>query len=55
VIGNDGTIKGLKLLSGHPVLAKAAVEAVPKWRYQPTVLNGVPVEVVTEVDVNFVR
>jgi len=55
VIGNDGTIKGLKLLSGHPVLAKAAMEAVSKWRYQPTVLNGIPVEVVTEVDVNFVR
>jgi TonB family protein len=54
VIGNDGTVQDVKLLSGHPALAKAAMEAVSKWRYQPTVLNGIPVEVVTEVDVNFV-
>jgi protein TonB len=53
IIGTDGTIQQLKVLSGHPLLVKAAVEAVSRWRYQPTLLNGEPVEVVTDVDVNF--
>jgi protein TonB len=53
VISRDGTIKELKLVTGHPLLAKSAMEAVARWRYQPTLLNGEPVEVVTEVDVNF--
>ncbi len=53
VISKDGTIQDLKVLSGHPLLVKSAVEAVSRWRYQPTLLNGEPVEVVTEVDVNF--
>ena len=53
VISRDGTIQDLKMLSGHPLLVKAAMEAVQKWRYQPTLLNGEPVEVVTEIDVNF--
>jgi protein TonB len=43
----------LKVLSGHPLLVKAALDAVKQWRYQPTLLNGDPVEVVTEIDVNF--
>jgi protein TonB len=54
VISRDGTIQDLKVVSGHPLLVKAAIEAVQRWRYQPTMLNGEPVEVVTEVDVNFV-
>jgi protein TonB len=53
IISKDGTIQDLKMVSGHPLLVKAAVDAVQRWRYQPTLLNGEPVEVVTEVDVNF--
>jgi periplasmic protein TonB len=53
VISKDGTIQDLKVLNGHPLLVKSALEAVQKWRYQPTLLNGEPVEVVTEIDVNF--
>ncbi|TAM81715.1 MAG: energy transducer TonB [Acidobacteria bacterium] len=53
LIATDGTIKDLKVLSGHPLLVKAALEAVERWRYRPTLLNGQPVEVETEIDVNF--
>jgi protein TonB len=53
VIGKDGTIEELKVLAGHPLLVKAALEAVRQWRYQPTLLNGEPIEVVTEITVNF--
>ena len=52
-ISKDGTIENLKVISGHPLLIQAALDAVKQWRYQPTLLNGVPVEVVTTVDVNF--
>ena len=53
IIAKDGTIQDLKVLSGHPLLVKSALDAVKQWRYQPTLLNGEPVEVVTEIDVNF--
>jgi protein TonB len=53
IISKDGTIQDLKVLNGHPLLVKSALEAVQRWRYQPTLLNGEPVEVVTEIDVNF--
>lgn len=53
VISKDGTIQDLKVISGHPLLVKAALSAVQQWRYQPTLLNGEPVEVITEIDVNF--
>jgi protein TonB len=53
IISKDGTIQDLKVINGHPLLVKAALEAVQRWRYQPTLLNGEPVEVVTEIDVNF--
>jgi protein TonB len=43
----------LRVLTGPPLLVRAAVEAVSRWRYQPTLLNGEPVEVITEIDVNF--
>jgi periplasmic protein TonB len=43
----------LRILAGHPLLGKAAIDAVARWRYQPTLLNGDPVEVITEIDVNF--
>ncbi len=54
MISRDGAIEDLQVLSGHPMLVKAAVEAVRQWRYRPYELNGEPVEVETEVKVNFV-
>jgi periplasmic protein TonB len=53
VIGKDGHIQNLTLVSGHPLLVPAAQEAVRQWVYQPTLLNNEPVEVVTTIDVNF--
>ncbi len=53
IIGKDGTIQNLTLLNGHPLLVPAATEAVKQWLYRPTLLNGEPVEVVTQIDVNF--
>ena len=53
LISTDGIIKHLRVVSGHPLLVKAALEAVEQWRYRPTLLNGQPVEVETEIDVNF--
>jgi periplasmic protein TonB len=53
IIARDGTIQHLHLISGPPLLAGVALEAVQKWRYKPTLLNGDPVEVITEIDVNF--
>lgn len=53
VISRDGAIENLTVISGHPLLIPAALEAVRQWRYQPTLLNGAPVEVITTVDVNF--
>jgi protein TonB len=53
VINKDGVIEELKVISGHPLLVQAALDAVQQWRYQPTLLNGVAVEVITTIDVNF--
>jgi len=53
VIGKDGSIQNLKVVSGHPMLAPAALEAVKQWRYKPYFLNGEPVEVDTTINVNF--
>jgi protein TonB len=53
IIGKDGTIQNLTVASGHPLLIPAALEAVKQWVYQPTLLNGEAVEVVTQIDVNF--
>lgn len=52
-ISKDGTIENLRLISGHPMLAPAAIEAVKQWRYKPYMLNGEPVAVETQVEVNF--
>jgi len=52
-ISKDGTIQNLQLISGHPMLAPAAIEAVRQWRYKPYLLNGEPVAVETQVDVIF--
>lgn len=53
IIARDGRVTSLELLSGHPLLARAAMEAVSQWRYRPTLLNGVPVEVETYITVIF--
>jgi len=52
-ISKDGSIINLQLISGHPMLAPAAIEAVKQWKYKPYLLNGEPVEVETQVQVNF--
>ena len=52
-IGKDGAIQNLHLLSGHPLLTQAAMEAVRQWRYRPCLLNNEPVEVDTTIQVNF--
>jgi protein TonB len=53
VIAKDGTIQNLQVIGGHPLLTRAALEAVRQWIYQPTLLNGQPVEVIAPIDVNF--
>jgi len=53
IISKDGTIQDLRVLSGHPLLVQAALDAVRQWRYKPYLLNGEPVEVETTVTVNF--
>jgi protein TonB len=53
-ISREGTIERTQLLSGHPLLARAALDAVRQWKYRPYYLNGEPVEVETQVTVNFV-
>ncbi len=53
VIGEDGTIQNLQVISGHPLLVNAAVEAVRQWLYRPTLLSGEPVEVIAPIDVTF--
>ncbi|HEU0122682.1 MAG TPA: energy transducer TonB [Bryobacteraceae bacterium] len=54
VIAKDGTVQNLRVLSGHPLLVGAALSAVKQWRYRPTMLNDVPVEVIAPIDVNFI-
>jgi protein TonB len=53
IIAKDGTIQSLEVVSGHPLLVQSALDAVRQWRYQPTLLNGEPVEVSTTIDVVF--
>ena len=52
-ISKDGAIENLRLMSGHPMLAPSAIEAVRQWRYKPYILNGEPVAVETQITVNF--
>ena len=52
-IGKNGKVRGVRVLSGHPMLQNAAVDAVTQWVYKPALLNGVPVETDTEVVINF--
>jgi TonB family protein len=53
IIGKDGAIMQLELVSGHPLLVQAALDAVRQWVYEPTLLEGRPVEVDTGIDVFF--
>lgn len=53
VVGSDGRIRELRVKSGNPLLAPAAVAAVRQWIYQPTTLNGEPVEIVAPITVTF--
>jgi len=53
VIGKDGTVQQLEVISGHPLLVASALDAVRQWVYQTTLLNGDPVEVQTQIDVNY--
>jgi len=54
IISKMGTIKNLAVLSGHAMLVISAVQAVKQWRYRPYLLNGEPIEVETEITVNFI-
>jgi len=54
VIDKQGRVMDIKVISGHPLLIPAALEAVKQWEYNPTLLNGQPVEVSTELSVPFV-
>jgi len=53
-IGTDGEVHAIEVVSGHPILAKAACDAVRQWRYRPTLLSGQAVEVETQITVHFV-
>jgi protein TonB len=53
IIGRDGRVRQLQVKNGHAWLVQAALEAVGQWLYQPTTLSGVPVEILTEVEVKF--
>jgi protein TonB len=54
IIGKGGRIENLVVVRGHPMLSAAAIDAVKQWRYRPYLLNNEPVEVETEITVNFV-
>jgi len=53
IISRSGQVINLQVVSGHPLLIPAAVEAVRQWMYHPTLLNGEPVEVIAPIQVNF--
>ena len=53
IINRDGRIENLQVLSGHPMLVQAAIDAVRQWRYRPYLLNDQAVEVETQITVNF--
>jgi TonB family protein len=53
IIGKEGNVINLSVISGHPLLIPSALEAVQQWVYQKTLLNGEPVEVSTQIDVNY--
>jgi len=52
-IGKTGNVTEVKVVSGEPLLTQSAVEAVKQWKYKPYLLNGAPVEIQTEISINF--
>jgi protein TonB len=52
-IDREGTVSELRVISGHPLLIDAALEAVQQWKYKPTILNGEPIDVITTITVTF--
>jgi protein TonB len=53
VVGKDGVVQTVSVRAGDPLLTEAAMEAVRQWTYRPTMVNGIPVEVATEVELSF--
>ena len=53
IIGKDGRMESVSVLSGHPMLEPGTVEAIKQWRYEPTLVNNEPVEVITQIEVHF--
>lgn len=53
LIGKDGSIVNSRVVSGHPLLARSALDAVRQWKYRPYSLNGEPVEVETTITIRF--
>ncbi len=53
ILGKDGRVRELHVITGHPLLVQAALDAVRQWIYKPTILNGDPVEVIAPIDVTF--
>ena len=53
VISREGDVTNLRVVSGHPLLVEAALTAARQWKYRPTLLNGQPVEVISQVTVPF--
>ena len=53
IIDKEGKVAELQVVSGHPLLVQSARDAVRQWRYEPTLLNGEPVEVDTTITVTF--
>ena len=52
-ISKTGSITAVKVVKGEPLLSRAASDAVKQWKYKPYLLNGEPVEIQTEITVNF--
>ena len=53
LISKAGTMENVHVISGHPMLVPAAIDAVSQWRYRPYILNSEPIEVETQITVNF--
>jgi len=53
VVAEDGTVHDLKVIKGHPLLARAAIQAVSQWRYRPYLLDGQPVRMTIEITLTF--
>jgi len=53
IIAEDGSVKQLEVISGHPLVVQPVMDAVKQWKYHPSLLNGEPVEIDTEIDVDY--